>query len=108
MFKNEWLSRQNELISGDVLDKQIFFICCGAIGSFATLMLAKIGFHNITVIDFDTVEIANIGPQFFRFSDIGKPKAIALKDLVKDFTNIDITTKNEKYEKGIFPGIVCK
>lgn len=100
------LTRFADLIPIEVMGEPITIVGAGAIGSFTALCLAKMGFGNITVYDFDKIEIENIGVQFYRFSDIGKPKVDALKDLLKDFTGIEIIAKNEKYEKGIFPGVV--
>jgi len=105
-LKNVHLTRQADWLDSSLLGKKIVLIGAGAVGSFTALMLAKTGFHNIEVWDDDTVSEENIGPQFYRFSDIGKPKVQALKDMVKDFTNIDIKAVNERYEKGIFEGIV--
>ena len=103
---NVHLTRQMDIIPIDILGEKITIIGAGAIGSFVTLALAKMGFGNITVIDFDKVEEENMSAQFFRFKDITKYKVDALKDLVADFTNTLIDTSKERYERGIFPGIV--
>lgn len=105
-FKHQVLVRQSDLIPLKALEIPITIIGAGAIGSFTTLSLAKMGYEDITVYDFDTLEAANMNSQFYRISDIGKPKVKALFDLVKDFTGVEIKPKNEKYEKGVFPGIV--
>lgn len=62
----------------------------GSIGSFATLNLAKLGWKDISVFDFDKIEKHNIPNQFFRFSDIGKKKTTALKEIVNEFSGIEI------------------
>jgi molybdopterin/thiamine biosynthesis adenylyltransferase len=105
-MNNEHLTRQFDLIPTEVLGEPITIIGAGAIGSFTTLSLAKMGFCDITVYDFDKIEIENMNCQFYRFSDVGKFKVEALKDLVKEFTGVEITAKNEKYESGMFRGIV--
>jgi tRNA A37 threonylcarbamoyladenosine dehydratase len=74
-------------------------IGCGSTGSFTILTLAKLGFKNITGIDDDKVEDLNIPHQFYRFSDIGEFKTIALKNIVKDFTGLDIRIINKRIDK---------
>lgn len=105
-LENLHLARQFDLIPASVLNEPITIIGAGAIGSFTTLALAKMGFENLKVYDFDTIEIENMNSQFYRRQDIGKPKVLALKDLVKDFTDVEIKAKNEPYVSGYFPGIV--
>jgi sulfur carrier protein ThiS adenylyltransferase len=94
---NEHLTRQLDIIPVARLNLPIKVIGAGAIGSFATLQLVKMGFTNIEVWDFDTVSVENMSCQFYRFKDIGKPKVTALAELIKDFTNVDITTHNKRY-----------
>jgi molybdopterin-synthase adenylyltransferase len=101
LIKNAHLTRQLSIINSDRLAAQkIFIIGCGAIGSFVGLELAKMGIEQIEVWDNDEVSIENMSNQFFRFSDIGKNKALALKDLIKDFTGVDIIAHPEKFESG--------
>jgi molybdopterin/thiamine biosynthesis adenylyltransferase len=61
-------------------------------------MLAKMGYKNITVYDYDTIEVENMNCQFYPFSAIGKPKVYALKELVKAFTDVDIIAHNNKFD----------
>lgn len=81
--------RQADLIKCD-MDKHIVVVGAGGIGSFTTLTLAKMGFTNISVYDFDKVEEHNLPNQFFRVTDIGKYKTEALIDLVHSFTGTEI------------------
>lgn len=105
-LKNQHLTRQLDIIPVSVLGEKFTIIGAGAIGSFTTLALAKMGFSDITVIDFDKVEEENMNCQFYRFSDVGHQKVDALAALVYDFTKVEIQAKSERYEKGVFPGIV--
>jgi molybdopterin/thiamine biosynthesis adenylyltransferase len=86
----ERLVRQSELIPFETLDKQITIIGAGAIGSFTSLSLAKVGFQHQVVFDPDHVDTANMNCQFYRTTDIGKNKVEALHSLVKDFTSVEI------------------
>ncbi len=92
------LTRQLTLIPMDTLGVKVNIIGCGAIGSFLALSLAKMGITRIEAWDFDEVSVENMSNQFFRFSDIGTPKVIALANLVKDFTGVDIKVNFEKFE----------
>jgi len=105
-FSNEHLTRQSDLVPLSILSEKITIIGAGAIGGWVTLSLAKMGFEDITVYDFDHFDIVNLNSQFCRISDMGKPKVVALQELVRDFTGTAIAAKHERYEKGIFPGIV--
>lgn len=106
MIFHDHLTRQLDIIPIECLDQKITVIGAGAIGSFTVLSLAKMGFHNISVIDFDDIEIENMNAQFYRFDDVGNPKVIALKRLVKDFTDIEINISYSKYENDVYSGIV--
>lgn len=103
---NEHLTRQLDILPLSSLKERITIIGAGAIGSFTTLALAKMGFTDLTVYDDDKIEIENMNCQFYRFSDIGKFKVEALKELVKDFTNVDIHSETSRYVEGTFPGVV--
>ena len=105
-LKNQHLTRQMDLIPIAVLGEQINVIGCGAIGGFTALSLVKMGFCNLTLFDDDVVEIENMSSQFFRFKDIGKNKAVALADLIYEFTNVSVEVIPKRYEDGILPGIV--
>lgn len=86
---HQHLTRQLDLIPLETLGMKVTIIGCGAIGSFLGLQLAKMGLTNINLFDFDEVSIENMSNQFFRFSDIGKNKAFALRDLIYDFTGCE-------------------
>lgn len=74
----------------------------GSVGSHVVYALSKIGANSIKVIDFDKVEIHNIGNQFYKLSDINKLKAEALKENIKEFSakeiEIDINKVTEETE----------
>lgn len=102
--------RSWELLDEKNLDQPINVIGAGAIGSFVTLALGKMGFSNITVWDDDEVSDENIGVQFYRVKDIGKPKVEALKEIVKDFCDTEISVKQKKYsedEKTLQGIVIC-
>ncbi len=105
-MQEKFLVRQWEILEMSRLGQPIHIIGAGAIGSFTALTLAKLGFEDITVWDDDIVDDVNMNCQFYRISDIGKPKVVALKELIRDFTGVDINVKQEKYASGQLKGVV--
>lgn len=87
-------------IFNPTFDKQpkIVIVGAGGIGCGTTFALAQMWFNNITVIDFDAVELKNTSSQLYREDDVGKLKVDALHDNVLAFTGIDIKTYNSKYK----------
>jgi molybdopterin/thiamine biosynthesis adenylyltransferase len=92
----ERFSRQRDLIKCD-MSTPIMVVGAGGIGSFTVLTLAKMGFENIRVYDFDKVEEHNLPNQFYRIEDIGKYKVEALWDMVKSFTGTEVQFHAEKW-----------
>ena len=76
----------------------ITVIGAGAVGSFTVLALAKSGATDITVWDDDTVESHNLPNQWYRLSDLGRPKVQALKALVLEMTGVDIQVVQERFQ----------
>lgn len=106
LILNEHLTRQADIIPIDALNRyEIHVIGCGAIGSFAALALAKMGATRQVLYDFDTVDIVNMNAQFYRFSDIGKPKAQALSSMLKDFADVNVTFHTEAVDEDTVPNM---
>jgi len=84
----------------------IHVIGVGAIGSIATLMLAKVGFNNITCYDHDKVEEHNLPNQFYPMDSIGHYKVEALQKIVLDYTGIEISPHPVKWEEQHLKGII--
>lgn len=67
----------------------------GGIGSWATLLLARLGVSNVTVIDFDTITSTNLGGQFYDVRDLGSLKVAALAKqcrIFAEYYNINTST----------------
>lgn len=92
----KYLTRQMDVINYDTLGKSITVVGAGAIGSFTTLSLAKMGCFSLTVYDDDKVDTENMNCQFYRPQDIGKLKAYALRDLVQEFTDVKTEAMAER------------
>jgi molybdopterin-synthase adenylyltransferase len=57
-------------------DKHVVIVGAGGLGCPALLQLASAGVGNVTVIDYDVVELSNLNRQvLYRTDDIGRPKA---------------------------------
>lgn len=99
MSQYDHLTRQLDLIPVETLGLNINVIGCGAIGSFTSLALAKMGLLQQRLWDHDTVSIENMSNQFFRRVDIDKNKAEALSNLVRAFTGEAVASVNpSKFE----------
>lgn len=96
----EHLTRHADLIPFEAYGMGITIVGCGAIGSFVSLQLAKMGFTKQVVYDADVVSVENMSCQFYRHKDIGKNKAMALKELVHDFTNETIFDCQTHWQAG--------
>lgn len=89
-------TRQNRIFNPSKCDLNITIVGVGSTGSFLAFTLAKMGIKNIKVIDYDIVEAHNIPNQYYRLSDLGKPKVEALKEIVRDFSGVELIAENIK------------
>ena len=78
--------RQLDLVAPTALEIPVHLIGCGGIGSFAALALGKLGCTRLHLYDDDQVEEHNVPNQLFRLSDVGRPKAVALSEILEMFT----------------------
>lgn len=91
--------RQLGLMDVPALQETPFTVIgAGALGSFITLVLAKMGAEDITVFDDDKVENHNLPMQFYRQGDIGKYKVEALKEIINDFDGVNINIETKKFD----------
>lgn len=81
------LTRQLGIIPQEKLSYRVVIIGVGAVGSFTALSLAKMGMHNMTIVDPDKIDTHNIPNQFYRKKDVGKYKVEALKEILHEFTD---------------------
>ena len=89
-------TRQKTLFNPEEQNLKIFIVGAGSTGSFISLTLAKLGFENIKVIDYDKIESHNIPNQFYALEDVGVLKTTALKKMVESFTGTEIEAENIK------------
>ena len=73
---------------------------CGGLGSNCAFNLVRSGIKNLTLVDFDTVDIKNINRQFYFLDQVGEIKVEALKEnLLKINPGINLKIFNEKLDR---------
>lgn len=100
-------TRQVDIINHQNLNEHpVTVIGAGGIGSPTVLGLTKMGVENMTIYDADALEDHNLPNQLYPLSDVGKPKVVALQEVISTFTGVDITIKNERFKNQTVSGIV--
>lgn len=86
-------SKIQEFFNYEDYGTTISLVGCGAIGSTVAEQLARMGFSNIHLYDFDTVDPHNITNQTFTISDIGSTKVLCCAQHMKEINpDINIVT----------------
>ncbi|HSQ90199.1 ThiF family adenylyltransferase [Romboutsia sp.] len=100
-MKVENYSRQMNILDVEKeKNKPINIIGAGATGSWIALGLAKMGFENINIYDFDTVGEHNLPNQAFNIEDIDTNKAMAVQKNVMNATGNIVKAHNQKLQGG--------
>jgi tRNA threonylcarbamoyladenosine dehydratase len=100
MKEIEQLSRFSKLIGQDKLNhlikKRVVVIGVGGVGSYAVEALVRSGINDITIVDFDKVEITNLNRQLIALkSTIGMAKVDVLEKRILDInSNCKVTKLN--------------
>ena len=98
--------RQRDILPWEKLQAaRVTVIGAGAVGSFTALSLVKMGVGTVEVYDFDTVSVENLGPQWFRVCDLGRPKVEALAEQLAAFGG-NVIAHNERFVAQAVSGIV--
>ena len=72
----------------------------GGLGSNVATTLARCGFINFEILDFDKIDPSNLNRQQYNFKEIGKDKVKTLRSkLLKINPNIRVKTFNTKWSK---------
>jgi len=93
--------RQRDIIPPEALAQcRCTVIGVGAIGRQVALQLAAIGVPSLQLIDFDTVEAANLAPQGYLQDDLGRPKVQATADLCQQINHqLEVHEVNDRYRR---------
>lgn len=94
--------RQADFVPRDkVTELHVGIIGVGAIGRQEALMLAAMGFENITLCDFDLVEDTNCTTQMYPWDGIGKPKVeVTAEDMVRINPDCKVNIINDRFRAG--------
>ena len=104
MEKN-FTTRTSLIIGEDGIEKlknsNVIVFGVGGVGSFAAEAIARAGVGNLTIVDFDDVDITNINRQLPALhSTVGKLKVEVMKERILDINpDINIKAICEKYNK---------
>ena len=78
------LQRQSEEINGKLENAKVVILGAGGLGSNIAHMLARLGVGKMILYDFDVVEPSNLNRQHYGVNDIGKMKAEAAAERIKE------------------------
>lgn len=91
------LNKHLEFINPVTYPKEIHIIGVGAIGSRVAEMLVRLGFSNLHIYDFDTVDDYNVTNQVYTSLQIGLAKTVALTSYMLEINpHVKIVT-HERY-----------
>lgn len=99
-------SRQLDIIDVSSLSFPIHILGVGGIGSWTTLLLAKMGCSNIRIYDDDRVEDHNIASQFFQENQKEMKKTLATYDNILKQTGVKVFSTTIAMENEIKEGLV--
>ncbi|AIS52020.1 thiamine biosynthesis protein ThiF [Thermoanaerobacter kivui] len=87
----------------------VLIIGCGGLGSNIAAMLVRCGIKNLTIVDFDKVDISNLNRQNYFFYQAGQNKVSALSQiLTKINPYISIKTLNTKVDESNIDKIIAE
>ncbi len=103
-------SRQEKIVPTDIIRNiNVGIIGVGAVGREVARTLACNGVQNMTIYDFDTVELHNCTTQGYYESDVGRPKVECTKEeLVRINSKISIDAVNDRWRPNkskVFDGV---
>jgi hypothetical protein len=109
---NQYYRRTSGLLSNAIHSKRVLTVGCGA-GSYMLLKLARSGPAEMGLVDFDTVEVANLSRTAYEVDDVGRLKVEALADHIRQanpFVAVrtlaaDICHLSETEQEGLAAGV---
>jgi molybdopterin-synthase adenylyltransferase len=95
--------RQRDIVPPERLaDCAVTLIGVGAIGRQVALQLAAIGVPKLVLVDFDTVEPANLACQGYLERDLGLPKVDATAGMIRQINSaVEVHAVNERFRRSM-------
>ena len=104
--REDVLARQRPEINEAVKDFTVAVLGCGGLGSQVAWILARLGVGKLILYDFDVVEASNLNRQNYSVSDIGKKKAQATAERIKDWLpHVCVEARDEFVDAEVLEGI---
>lgn len=101
------LNKHLDFLNPTVFRKEIHVIGVGAVGSRIVEQLVRMGFDNISIYDFDTVDDINIPNQWFTQQELGMLKVEAVEKLAKQINpDVKLNMHPDGYENQKLTGAV--
>ena len=100
------ISKHMEFINPATYDKKIHIIGVGAIGSRVAEILVRLGFSDLHIYDFDTVETANVTNQIYNANHVGMLKTNAIFSILSQINPHVKVTLHSKYTNQQLSGVV--
>ncbi len=113
-MENNFATRTSLIVGDDGIEKlknsNVIVFGVGGVGSFAAEAIARAGVGNLTIVDFDDIDITNINRQLPALhSTVGKYKVEVMKERILDINpNINIKAVRDVYNKDTSEQILCE
>ena len=113
-MQKDFTMRTSLLVGEDGIEKlknsNVIIFGVGGVGSFAAEAIVRAGVGNLTIVDFDEVDITNINRQLPALhSTVGKSKVEVMKDRILDINpNINLKAVKNLYNAETSDEILCE
>lgn len=104
LFRRDLIQKLGEAKLAKIEKARIGIAGAGGLGSNCAACLARTGFKNFTIADFDVVEAANLDRQFYFEDQVGMKKTDALRtNLMRINSSLELQMLPVKLEPGNIP-----
>jgi len=113
-MQKDFTMRTSLIVGEDGIKKlknsNVIIFGVGGVGSFAAEAIARAGVGNLTIVDFDEVDITNINRQLPALhSTVGKSKVEVMRDRILDINpNINLKAVKNLYSAETSDEIICE